>query len=402
MTMINKMMRKILKQGETIKTHLSQLKDGQAEVQRIEELCQKIRQSKKGKKILMEHFIESANLMSKCEMDLDPLLMPGTLSSALTSEDEMFYMDHPILTDSEGEPKLDKDIGGMSKKKKAGKAEMDEDEDDELFLVIENNDDLDSGVHFDLHKRSKSQMTEMQPICSSVELTEVLLETPKRKKRVQRNFEDLKRHSLNNQFNTPAVISSLGQEDEGRKITPTLTVDNPDFKRTSLQFDTIRREIIVKMNDLKDLLQKEEDLIVNLETKCQRYKRENEIYGRKQVQVHLKVDEIQENLNKCAKEIVQHELDLYKTKLEIRENYLVLDDLKEMLAEKDPISGFGKSEFNRLVEKKFGLENTRGRPGNETPQQETGHRLVLPSFITSPFVDNVHEFCDQNNDSIIV
>jgi hypothetical protein len=237
------------------------------------------------------------------------------------------------------------------------------------------------------NKRSKSQMTEMQPICSSVELTEVLLETPKRKKRVQRNFEELKRHSLNKRFER-----SQGTQD---KETPVVPAENPDFKRTSLQFDTIRREIIV-MNDLKDLLQKEENLILNLEAKCQRYRRENEIYGRKErgQVVQLKVDEIQENLNRYAKEIVQHELDLYKTKLEIRENYLVLDDLKEMLADKDPISGFGKSEFNRLVEKKFGLTPTQGQGPPAT--------TTLPSFVTSPFVDNVHEFCDNNQDSIIV
>lgn len=394
MTMINKMMRKILKQGETIKNHLSQLTDGgEAEVERIEKLCQKIRQTKQGKKILMDHFIKSTNLMANCDMECDPLL----LSSALTSEDEMFYMDQPILTDTEGEQQSNKNNNRMPM---PVKAELDEDEDDELFLVIENNDDLDSGVHFDLVKRSKSQMTEMQPICSSVELTEVLLETPKRKKRVQRNFEDLKRHSLNRQF-TPVAAQKQTQGQAVKDVTPTLQFENPDFKRTSLQFDTIRREIIVKMNDLKDLLQREEDLIVNLESKCQRYKRENEIYGRKQGQVHmLKVDEIQDNLNKYAKEIVQDELDLYKTKLEIRENYIVLDDLKEMLAEKDPISGFGTSEFNRLVEKKFGLENG-GRPGDQTTTVATGP-LVLPSFITSPFVDNVHEFCDTNNDSIIV
>lgn len=384
MTTINKMMRKILKQGETIKQHLSQLTDSQVEVQRIEKLCQKIRQTKRGKKILMDHFINSTNLMSKGDLEMDPLLLPGTLSSALTSEDELFYMDRPILTDTEGEQQLTAVDDHANKQ--PGKAEMEDDEaDDELFLVIENNDDLDSGVHFELNKRSKSQMTEMQPICSSVELTEVLLETPKRKKRVQRNFEDLKRHSLNHQF-APA------DEQKGAYA------ENPDFKRTSLQFDTIRREIIVKMNDLKDLLQKEEDLIVNLESKCQRYKRENEIYGRKQGQVRLNVDKIQDNLNQNAKEIVQDELELYKTKLEIRENYLVLDDLKGMLAEKDPISGFGQSEFNRLVEKKFGLENGRWSLDRETPKQTSG----LPTFITSPFVDNVHEFCDNNNESIIV
>lgn len=393
MTLINQMMRKILKQGESIKQHLSQVTDNQDEVQRIGKLCQNIRQTKQGKRILMEQFIKSTNLMT--DLDIDPSLLPGTLSSALTSEDELFYMDHPILTDTEGETETK-----IIKNTKATKAEMDEDEDDELFLVIENNDDLDSGVHFDLNKRPKSQMTEMQPICSSVELTEVLLETPKRKKRSQRNFKDLL--ALNKQFSDAAVTvcaskTTCNQQnvEKAKKNTPSLQF-NPDFKRTSLQFDTIRREIIVKMNDLKDLLQKEEDLIVNLETKCQRYKRENEAYGRTQGQVQLKVDEIQDNLNKCAKEIVQYELDLYKTKLEIRENYLVLDDLKEMLAEKDPISGFGRSEFNRLVEKKFGLENRNGCPSNETPNR----RCNLPSFITSPFVDNVHEFCDNN--SIIV
>lgn len=374
MTAINKMMRKILKQGETIKQHLSQLSDSQVEVQRIEKLCKKIRQSKQGKSMLMDLFINSTSLMTKGDLEMDALLLPGTLSSALTSEDELFYMDQAILTDTEKGSEV-------SAKKRAAKASLgeteNEEEDDELFLVIENNDDLDSGVHFDLNKRSKSQLTEMQPICSSIEMTEVLLETPKRKKRIQRNFEDLKRHSLNKRF-------SEETGEGGDSADNTMKIENPDFKRTSLQFDTIRREIIVKMNDLKDLLQKEEDLIVNLESKCQKYKRENEVYGKRQGVQRVEVDEVQDNLNRYAKEIVKHELDLYKTKLDIRENYLILDDLKEMLAEKDPISNFGRSEFNRLVEKKFGLANPS------------------TSLILSPFVDNVHEFCDNNNDSIIV
>lgn len=374
MTAINKMMRKILKQGETIKQHLSQLSDSQVEVQRIEKLCKKIRQSKQGKSMLMDLFINSTSLMTKGDLEMDALLLPGTLSSALTSEDELFYMDQAILTDTE----KGSEVGAKKRAAKASLGETEnEEEDDELFLVIENNDDLDSGVHFDLNKRSKSQLTEMQPICSSIEMTEVLLETPKRKKRIQRNFEDLKRHSLNKRL-------SEETGEGGDSADNTIKIENPDFKRTSLQFDTIRREIIVKMNDLKDLLQKEEDLIVNLESKCQKYKRENEVYGKRQGVQRVEVDEVQDNLNRYAKEIVKHELDLYKTKLDIRENYLILDDLKEMLAEKDPISNFGRSEFNRLVEKKFGLANPS------------------TSLILSPFVDNVHEFCDNNNDSIIV
>lgn len=387
-TMINRMMKKILKQGETIKQHLSQLTEGQAEVQRIDKLCQKIRQTKQGKRILMEHFIQSTSLRTKED---DALLLSS--AAALTSDDELFYLD-PILTDLEEEEKAKEAKDDRNKKDVE-----EEEEDDELFLVIENNDDLDSGVHFESNKRPTSQLTEMQQICSSVEMTEVLLETPKRKKRFQRNFEDLKRHTLTTQFTSEAMSSA---DHNQREKTPTVFLENPDFRRTSLQFDTIRREIIVKMNDLKGLLQKEEDLIVNLEGKCEKYKRENEVYGKK-LGVQLNVDEIQTNLNDYAKDIAQHLSSLYQTKLEIRENYLVLDDLKEMLVDKDPISGFGTAEFNRLVENKFGLTTnpatTTADHGNPPPKQ--GHRLANPSFITSPFVDQVHEFCD-NNDSIIV
>lgn len=287
MTAINRMMKKILKQGETIKQHLSQLSEGKTEVEaaRIDKLCQKIRQTRQGKRLIMDHFIQSTNLMTKEEKELDALLLPGTLSSGLTSEDEMFYMDLPILTDLENEPRDEEKSEKIRKKKKD---DLEEEEDDELFLVIENNDDLDSGVHFESNRRPISRLTEMQPICSSVEMTEVLLETPKRKKRIHRNYlEELKGHTLTSQFTYNPLAKSNDQENKEK--TASVFLENSEFKRTSLQFDTIRREIIVKMNDLKGLLEKEEDLIVNLEQKCETYKRENEIYGKK-LGVQLDVD----------------------------------------------------------------------------------------------------------------
>lgn len=369
MHLINKMLRKILKQGETIKDHLSMLTERQQETRRIEKLCKKLRQTKTGKKILMEHFFNSAAL---------------TATPTMTSEDDLFYQDIPITDDSDSFRFVNHKSAGNKNEIKRKVDNVDEDDDDELFLVIENNDDLDSGVHFDVNKFPKQNMQELQPICSSIEMTEVFLETPKRKKRSHRDFEALKTYSLS------AKLKAHSDESISIKssILPGKIAIDPDFKQTSLQFDTIRREIIVKMNDLKSLLKKEEELIVNLERKCLQYKMENEIYGQK-LGVKLNVDKIQDNLNKYAKDIVQKELELYRTKLEIRESYLVLDDLRGMLHDKDPVSDFGHSEFNRILAR------------NTTPMKHKS-QLNPSSDVNSPFVDNIHEFCDNNNDSIIV
>ncbi|XP_059615759.1 ras association domain-containing protein 9 [Phlebotomus argentipes] len=166
----------------------------------------------------------------------------------------------------------------------------------------------------------------------------------------------------------------LKLENVGKSSTPVKKLSDfaipPEFKRASLQFHTIRKEIVAKMYDLKTLLHREEELIEHLEVKNQEYKRQNEIYIDTDLKSGKNIERVQKNLQKCTEEIVKSEDELFRTKLEIQETHSIIEDLKSMMIESDIVSGFGEDELKRL-------------------------------FMESEFVDNINEFCDIN-DTIVV
>uniref|UniRef100_A0A1B0CWH1 Uncharacterized protein n=1 Tax=Lutzomyia longipalpis TaxID=7200 RepID=A0A1B0CWH1_LUTLO len=144
----------------------------------------------------------------------------------------------------------------------------------------------------------------------------------------------------------------------------------PEFKKASLQFDTIRKEILAKMFDLKTLLHREEELIDLLEAKNQQFHRENGIYSDTTPKSRKHVERVQKNLQECTEEIVKAEDELFKTKLEIEETHVIIEDLRSMMVDSDVVSGFGEDQFQKL-------------------------------FMEHAFADNINEFCDKN-DTIVV
>ncbi|GAB0090314.1 hypothetical protein DMENIID0001_050330 [Sergentomyia squamirostris] len=144
----------------------------------------------------------------------------------------------------------------------------------------------------------------------------------------------------------------------------------PEFKRASLQFHTIRKEIVAKMYDLKKLLHHEEELIDHLEAKNREYRQQNDIYSDKTPKSQKHIETVQKNLQKFTEEIVQGEDELFRTKLEIQQTHTIIEDLKSMMIDSDIVSGFGEDEFRKL-------------------------------FMEVTFADNINEFCD-NNDTIVV
>lgn len=103
------------------------------------------------------------------------------------------------------------------------------DTEDELFLVIENNNDNDSGVF----------ITKEQRFFQEMELDELknLPSTPKRKFRYSRDFESLKDHTINT-FNP--------QE---------------NFTRASFKFEGIHKEVRTKMDDMKEIIEQEHSFL---------------------------------------------------------------------------------------------------------------------------------------------
>lgn len=103
------------------------------------------------------------------------------------------------------------------------------DTEDELFLVIENHNDNDSGVFITKEQQFNQYMDFDQRKDLSI--------TPKRKLRYSRDFYSLKDHAINS-FNAQ---------------------DN--FTRTSCKFENVHRDVRSKVNNMKKILEQEQSFL---------------------------------------------------------------------------------------------------------------------------------------------
>lgn len=109
------------------------------------------------------------------------------------------------------------------------------DTEDELFLVIENHNDNDSGVFITKEQQFFHEM--------DVDQRQDLPQTPKRKFRYSRDFESLKDHAINS-FNP--------QE---------------NFARASIKFDMVHKEVRTKMDGMKEIIEQEHSFLRRI-NKC--------------------------------------------------------------------------------------------------------------------------------------
>jgi hypothetical protein len=107
------------------------------------------------------------------------------------------------------------------------------DTDDELFLVIENHNDNDSGVFITREQRFFREV-ELGQRCN-------FPSTPKRKLRHSRDFGSLKDHAINT-FNP-----------------------HEDFQRETYKFDRVHQEIRMKVDDMKHIITNENSFIRKLD-----------------------------------------------------------------------------------------------------------------------------------------
>lgn len=110
------------------------------------------------------------------------------------------------------------------------------DTEDELFLVIENNNDTvgdnDSGVFITKEQRFVHDLDIGEPM--------TLPNTPKRKFRYSRDFESLKDHALN----------TFNPQEDLKKTS-----------RASIKFEGIHKEVRSKMDGMKEILEQEHSFL---------------------------------------------------------------------------------------------------------------------------------------------
>jgi hypothetical protein len=135
------------------------------------------------------------------------------------------------------------------------------DTEDELFLVIENNNDNDSGVFITKEQRYFHEM--------DVDQSRSLVDTPKRKFRHSRDFESLKDHA----------ISSFNPQE--------------NFNRASSRFEKVQKDIRFKMDNMKEIIEQEQSFL----EKLNRYTFDDEPHF---LQTHFEyVDNVNVNIQYC-------------------------------------------------------------------------------------------------------
>lgn len=107
------------------------------------------------------------------------------------------------------------------------------DTEDELFLVIENNNDNDSGVF--ISKEQRFHEMEIDECKHFVQIS-----TPKRKFRHTREFESLRDHAINTIHSTE------------------------NFARTSCKFELIHKELRSEINSVKEIIDQEQSFLTKI------------------------------------------------------------------------------------------------------------------------------------------
>ncbi|XP_055534345.1 ras association domain-containing protein 10 [Wyeomyia smithii] len=403
--LINRMMRKVLKQGEAIQNHLSMISQKSAE-KRNQDKFRKYVKKNYGKSVIMENFLEDATTLydisvpneepdenCKCRDNIRRGTFPSNLFSTKKGK--------------ENKPQKTK-LYESSDQLEALKNE------DELLLVIEHTSDSDSGIFTNNQLGRKNSMPKKPSFGSMVEIdklakepTEELLldSTPKRKYRSKRRSDSWKNRNANRrklEYDSDDVTPPI---DDFENVN--LELRKGTFNRTSFRFDLIRQEISTKMHEMQLLLEQEDDLLRRLKLKSAKFQAENQIY-RSHIGLDFHVERLQESIDNCAKEIIEIEQELLRTKAEIEEKSPLIDNLKSMLEvqEAEQFRGY-YSSYSPSGSTADSLDSSAGMGAMALPDcgsTETSSKTSLSSTRNhreTEFVDNIYEFCD-NNQSFVV
>ncbi|XP_058459964.1 uncharacterized protein LOC131435787 [Malaya genurostris] len=401
--LINRMMRKVLKQGEAIQNHLSMLSQKSAEKRNQDKFRKYVRKNY-GKTALMENFLEDATTLydislpnedsedaCKCKDNTRRSTFPSKLFSAKKGKDAKTQK--PILYESTDQ------LGDLKNE-------------DELLLVIEHTSDSDSGIFTNNQLGRKNTLPKKPSFGSMVEIDKLTKEpaeelfmetTPKRKFRYKRRSGSLRSRNANRRkldYDSDDVTPPI---DDFENIN--LELRKGTFNRTSFRFDLIRQEISTKMQEMQNLLKQEEDLLRRLKLKSAKFHAENQIY-RSHIGLDFHVERLQESIDHCAREIIEIEQDLLKTKTEIEEKSPLIDNLKSLLEAQESKQFRGYySSYSPSGSTADSLNSSTALGARALPRSSaTSSKTSLSSrcnYRETEFVDNIFEFCD-NNQSFVV
>lgn len=192
--------------------------------------------------------------------------------------------------------------------------------DDELFLLIDNDNCSDSGVHVEYRQYYLNRKLNLAIEAAKNGKLTNYESTPKRtSSRRKLHFDALRQNSLNDR-----LIKYLCHNEES--MWPhQLGAGTADDG-----FCGIRREIDIRIGEMHELIAYEEMLTQQLTEQCEKYHRLNNKYMSK-MHFELCIDEVQRCLDVCAKEIIRCELELQRVKDEIHQKCGILYNLQRMV-----------------------------------------------------------------------
>ncbi|KAG4078638.1 hypothetical protein HA402_015228 [Bradysia odoriphaga] len=253
---------------------------------------------------------------------------------------------------------------------------------DELFLLIDNNDDdRDSGVHVEYGQyilNQKCNASMKAKLCQKDKPNQDsdYQETPKRKLYSKKQKNKLRENNLNSRLSRynlpPAGFFS-------------------EVEKTSSRYEIIRLEILFRISDIKKLLKTENDLTKILAKRCAQYRSQNELYTAK-IGLEMQIERIQANLSFFAKEIIRNELQLFEIRMEIKQKQGIIRNLYRMLKEEESICGLEGDGLS--IDDLFLMEDS---------SQDVCERVknCLSQENDVCFVDNIYEFCDNNSSMVV-
>nr|XP_029722172.1 uncharacterized protein LOC115263251 isoform X1 [Aedes albopictus] len=404
--LINRMMRKVLKQGEAIQNHLSMMSQKSTE-KRNQEKFRKYVKKHCGKTVIMENFLEDATTLYDITNPSDE---SGEQCKCNDKSRRSTFPSKLFATKKYKEPKVLKPkYYESSDQIEALKNE------DELLLVIEHTSDSDSGIFTNNQLGRKNTLPKKPNFGSMIEIDKLAKEptyepapennTPKRKFRPKRRYGSLRNREVNRRkldYDSDDVTPPI---DDFENIN--LELRKGTFNRTSFRFDLIRQEISTKMEEMQQLLTQEDELLRRLKLKSAKFQAENQIY-RSHIGLDFHVERLQESIDTCAKEIIEIEQELLHTKAEIEEKSPLIDNLKTLLEaqEAKQFRGFysSYSPSGSTADSLNERSSSNALGATALPSTGASSKTSLSSGHNSKeteFVDNIYEFCDNNRSFVV-
>lgn len=156
---------------------------------------------------------------------------------------------------------------------------------------------------------------------------------------------------------------------------------------------SVRNKLAQKNAEINDLFDREYALTKELSNKFKMFKLHNDLYTSCDKNLELSVGQIQENIEACAKDIIQTEHELLEIKNEIKHDISIINTLKRLTLESD-LNQCGVPIDNGEID-------VKPKQSMATATSAITKNILKLQSKEMEFVDNIYEFCD-NNASMLV